>query len=602
MFEHSQPQKPRGRRHSYPPCAIDELWFAAILFVSFVWYIRLSGDHWFAGDEWYFLVDRSASVPDLMAHHNGHPVFLPLLAFRALYNVVGLRSYYPYSLITISLHLIAAALIRTLAMRSGANRAAALAVGAIFAGLGTASQNILSSFQMTLSGSLVLGLWACLRADSMQSEPHSVRRDFLTSAVLTAAIACSALGGVLMVVAAAIAWLRRGWSSAVRVAAAPGLALAAWSLAYGPSPDFVISPLQHWRWSSQNARELFTAMGPRHSGWLFALVLGAGGLIGWRSRPTRFGRYQRFRRQPVALAVALLAIGSTLFWTSTLLTRRYILSLELSSIPDRYVHISAALVLPAVAVALSAIGRAISGDTFRRVAGAAALCAFAILFLTNLLSASNDDGVLGGSAYEFRSRLVAYVNRPEARALTDDFRPEPYVAPSVTMGWLRQVARQGRLPDEAFLSPQTREAVRLRLLLVDRLAPGQMSCRQKLSADQTLKIRLEKGTSIEVLGPVAVRLMPPSSRVASEPVWFGGSLLTGYGRRLLLADRVPLNLQISARLAGAIVCPSPGGRAAPAGSTDSVVAPLRAEPQPIGSLDDAVVRRSRAPRGTRLVG
>ena len=66
-------------------------------------------DMWFGGDEWFVLTDRGitagAGHQGALEPFNEHWTTLPILAFRALYSIVGLHSYWPYVALVIVAHL-----------------------------------------------------------------------------------------------------------------------------------------------------------------------------------------------------------------------------------------------------------------------------------------------------------------------------------------------------------------------------------------------------------------------------------------------------------------------------------------------------------------
>src|SRR5437763_15713528 len=87
---------------------------------ALVFYVVISRPMWFFQDEWDFLAQRTAfNVHDLFRPHNEHWVTLPVLLYRALWWVFGLRTYRPYQLVIILLHLGTALLIRTVMRRAG---------------------------------------------------------------------------------------------------------------------------------------------------------------------------------------------------------------------------------------------------------------------------------------------------------------------------------------------------------------------------------------------------------------------------------------------------------------------------------------------------
>src|SRR6476646_4720308 len=153
--------------------------FAAVEAGAAILYLVKGRRVWFFGvfgDEWDFLAGRSLTVHDLLQRHGDHLVALPALVFRVLYTVVGLRSYVPYQLCAIGLHLTAAALLRVVMRRAGVDPWIATAAAGLFALFGAGSEDILIAFQITFSGALVLGLVQLLLSD----HPGPIdRRDWL---------------------------------------------------------------------------------------------------------------------------------------------------------------------------------------------------------------------------------------------------------------------------------------------------------------------------------------------------------------------------------------------------------------------------------------
>src|ERR1035437_963989 len=60
---------------------------------------------WFDTDQWDFLVDRSVlghhGTAGLLQPHVDHWSTIPILGFRALFSVFGVRTYLPYITVTI---------------------------------------------------------------------------------------------------------------------------------------------------------------------------------------------------------------------------------------------------------------------------------------------------------------------------------------------------------------------------------------------------------------------------------------------------------------------------------------------------------------------
>ena len=90
---------------------------------------------WFSGDEWDFLVRRGVlgnSELSLWQPHNEHWSTLPILVYRGLFSIFGVRSYLPYLLVLILLHLLVAHLLWRLMLRMGVDWLVATAVAAVF--------------------------------------------------------------------------------------------------------------------------------------------------------------------------------------------------------------------------------------------------------------------------------------------------------------------------------------------------------------------------------------------------------------------------------------------------------------------------------------
>src|SRR5262245_28404050 len=80
--------------------------FLALEGVALVYLMAVGRRLWFTGDEWEFLANRTAfSWSDLTrAHAGAHLVPLPILVYRLLWWVFGLRTYFPYQLLVVGLH------------------------------------------------------------------------------------------------------------------------------------------------------------------------------------------------------------------------------------------------------------------------------------------------------------------------------------------------------------------------------------------------------------------------------------------------------------------------------------------------------------------
>ena len=75
---------------------------------------------WFYWDDWDFVAGRTAwNLQDLVRPHNEHWSTLPVLAYRAAFQVFGLHSYRPYQLMIVLCHVAVATLLRVIMRRVG---------------------------------------------------------------------------------------------------------------------------------------------------------------------------------------------------------------------------------------------------------------------------------------------------------------------------------------------------------------------------------------------------------------------------------------------------------------------------------------------------
>src|SRR5260370_42594141 len=106
--------------------------FGAVEAAVFVMVMLLGRGLWFWADEWDFIaVRRAGNLRDLVRPHVEHLTTLPILAYRLLYWLFGIRVYWPYLLLIVTLHLIGALLLRTAMLRAGVRPWTATAVACV---------------------------------------------------------------------------------------------------------------------------------------------------------------------------------------------------------------------------------------------------------------------------------------------------------------------------------------------------------------------------------------------------------------------------------------------------------------------------------------
>jgi hypothetical protein len=509
--------------------------FAAIEAVGAVLYVVNGRRVWFFGvfgDEWDFLAGRRLTLHDLLLRHGDHLVALPALAFRVLYGIVGLRSYLPYQLLAIALHLAAAALLRVVMRRAGVGPWIATAAAGLFVLFGAGSQDILIAFQITFTGALVFGLTQLLLADHDGSID---RRDALGLLAGLAALLCSDVAIVMIAAVGISCVVRKRWRAAALHTAPLAAVYVAWLVGFGRGARTSYGFAQVTKSARTSVSATFDALGQvPFVGWALAAMLVIGLVIAVRDTdPTE--RWPRFS------AVVALLIGAALF-ASMLAVTRFGLGPQFAA-SSRYLHIIAALLLPALAVAVDAIAQR------HRALGFVAVALLLVGIPGNI--AGIGDNVGPAARYRAQRRVITGLPRaPLAETTPRSLRPTPSFAAEVTVGWLLAGARSGRIPATRDLTPreQAGNVLRLSLEQLERPAFGCVPLRGQVTR------RLTKDDTLGVRGAVAVQLLPNGSGVPSQVLPFGTSLLATSLTHTLRAVRGPLTLRIAPRSPVSALC------------------------------------------------
>jgi len=187
---------------------------------------------WFFNDEWEFLVDRGfAGRPlQLLVPHNEHWSTLPLLVYRTLFGIVGVRTYTPYIVVLLLLHLVLAHALWRLMRHSGVDPWIATALAGLFILIGSGFENLTWAFQIGFVGSVLFGVLALLSTDV---RPHGRRRLVMEWAFCVAALMCSGIGVSMVVMVGLGALLRRGVRAGVSVVIVPAVVYGAWFVTVG---------------------------------------------------------------------------------------------------------------------------------------------------------------------------------------------------------------------------------------------------------------------------------------------------------------------------------------------------------------------------------
>ena len=400
-----------------------------MLVVAIPLLMRQGRGQWFVFDEWDFLAQRSLKDPgSLFRPHNEHLVALPVVAYRVMWQIFGLRTYVPYQLMAVVSHTSVVLALVALCRRTRVSRVLTIAVAAFLLFFGPGAQNIVWGFQIGLTGALALGFLHVMLAD--HSGPWS-RRDTLGLASGVGAVLCTGGLGALMVGAAAtVAFIRRGWRSGT-AHLAPWVLFAAWMLVAGtrrddgPSVGAMFEYVADLLWvtaSSMVQDHLLVGIG-------LLLLTGAGlTLASIESRhDIRGGRTV----VPIVLAVTGVGVATVIS-----IGRADAGGYFDADGRERYIYLIVALLLPSIALALDELSR-----RWRPVAViAVAAVALALPANYRALSIEGTERLLSGSP----NRVYAIGES----SLLDDapagLEPDPMLNPEMTAGFLRYAKSSGR--------------------------------------------------------------------------------------------------------------------------------------------------------------
>lgn len=478
--------------------------FAAVEVFTLVLWMTLGRAQWFHFDEWDFIAGRSAgSVHDLFSPHNEHWSTIPILVYRSLFAVVGLHTYVPYQLIVVTLHVVAAALLFVVMRRAAVNPWVAVAAASLFALFGSGWFNIVMAFQIGFTGALVLGLVHLILADH---DGTIDRRDWLGLLAGLAGLMMSGVAVTMVLVVGLAVLVRRGWRTALLHTVPLAVVYLTWFYAIGRSSynadHLILDGIPGFVWRGMSGA--YDAMGQvRGVGLALALVLAVGLPI------AVLDRRREGRTVELAAPIALLA-GSLAFMLITSTGR--VDHAGAGADASRYVHLVAAMSLPAIAVAVDAFVRRL--PWFLPVG--------IVLLLVGIpgnVRALADEQHAAKPVNDATRQMILSLPRDElAQQMPRDFRPEPRYAAWVSVGWLLDAEAQHRLPAPPPASANDAAANRLRLSFrpEPNSRPGSVCSRREGPVDVTL----QRGDQLALR--TAVTITPAGDpNVLPAPTQFG---------------------------------------------------------------------------------
>jgi hypothetical protein len=370
-------------------------------------------------------------------------------------------------------------------------------VATAFVFFGSGYQNIVLPFQITLVGSLIFGLVQLLLATH---DGPLDRRDFFALAAGLAALMCSGVG-VSMVVAVGVAvLLARGWRLALLQTVPLGAAYLLWYrwIGHVGYNGYRATPGQVASFVRSLIAASFSAMG---YGWFLAGLLGAllvvGLFVAWT--PLAWSEFRRRAAMPLGLLV-----GTVVLLTITGLGRAGIHTFIEKS---RYLHLVAAMTLPALGVAADAIALR------WRARGITTAAVFVVFLLTipgniNVMVDYMHKPIVRDQTH-YKRMMLALPRVPTATTVPRGVKPDQYLAHFVTIGWLLDGAKSGRIPKPKTLSAADIASSDLRLSFGQMNAPLQPHA-ECVGVQTRLVFNLGAGDRIVVLAPSgSLRITPP---------------------------------------------------------------------------------------------
>lgn len=393
--------------------------------------LRTNRFQWFFGDEWDFLARRGLRHAEygLFQPHNEHWSTLPILVYRALYSLFGIRSYAPYVLVLVTVHLLIVHLLWRVMRRCGAHPMVVLALTTIFALLGVGSENLLWAFQIGFIGSVALGLVQIL----LVSDGGALgARDVIGWLVAVLGLMCSGIGVTMVAIAGLVALFRGGARRAFFTVVVPGGAYVVWLAAIGrkglgshqTNLDSLLQvPNYVWLGLSTSLERVFGLPG---SGALLLLGLGT-----WLFLRTDL------RRTAAAPAVAM-ALGALLLYL-VVGVGRSAFGVEQAR-ASRYVYICMALLLPAIGLLLSEAAGTLPA---RHVV---ILGVLGLVFVHNLAALREAARAESLTETGIKRQLLAAVELESSGAQLLSMTPDPVYSPDITVPLLMRMKRDGKLP------------------------------------------------------------------------------------------------------------------------------------------------------------
>lgn len=409
--------------------------FRVILLISLAVFVRVGRRQWFIRDDWAFLLNRPlmreqhGNATWLFTAQDGHWMTPPLVVYRAIQNVIGFESYWPYLVPTMALHILAVVLVRRICHRHGVSPWTTTVLSSLLLLFGSGWEDIVFAIQIVYNVSLVAFLAHLLLVDH---DGPVDRRDAIGAVLGVLSIMSSGFGPFFMFGVAMFLGLRRRWRAMAIAVVPQGVLYGWWWLTWGADPVGATSP-HSLSGAARYARLGLTATLNGMTGQVLfagAALLGIIAMCWWKGNS--------WERRSVLIALC----SSVLVMFLGIGFQRAGLGLESATV-SRYQYMAAMLLVPAVGLA---VDRLAAFDR-RALLLAQLLLAVSALQNTRLLVRSSDDWADRAAASRQLFELVA--GDPASATADESLRIDRF-NPDVTVGDARRLAADGiitaRLP------------------------------------------------------------------------------------------------------------------------------------------------------------
>ncbi len=413
------------------------LTFVGLETVALGLWMYLGRTQWFFSDEWDFLAGRTAGDVDSLFHGHGaiHWSTLPVLVYRLLWQLFGIRTYRPYQLCIVMLHLGLAALLRVVMRRCGVRPWIATVAASTFAFFGAGWENIIWAFQIGFVGSVVFGLVQLLLAD--RDGPLG-RRDVLALFAGLASLMCSGVGVSMTLMVGFAVLVRRGWRAALVHTAPLAVVYLLWATHFdntfsSENPPSVGAVL---RFTASGIGATFDALGQLPGvGLVLGIMLIVGLAVTWAPLDVTC-----LRRQAAVPAALLVGAGGFYVITGTGRAggEAGVHFGNVGAPQSRWVYVAAALLVPAMAVALEGIAQRWRGCL-------PLVVAVLVVGVPGNIRTLMDHMHHTASLQRGMQELIETAASSPQSASAPAWVQPLVLAPWVTTGWLVAGARSGRI-------------------------------------------------------------------------------------------------------------------------------------------------------------